>query len=310
MLSERAILRYNEVRGRTEIHRLSQGLTIGENDQGLLTIFGGEGGVTDGYTDLDDREENTLWDELCAVKPVIKQHLQNIINSNYVPAYHPFRYYLEHLPPWTPDKGDAIMGLSLTVNVKGDADEQILFYQYLKKWLVAMVASWVEPRVVNNVMLILIGVQGSYKTTWFAHLLPPQLRDYFYTKTDASILSKDDRLVLAQYGLMCWEELDSMLPKELNKLKGTMTMPSMCTLRALPQEPPAPGIVLRHGQQRAVPVGHDGDAPMAALRGGVDRAAAGEPARLRRHLCTGLHALPAGLPLLVRPDGDTTPDAA
>ena len=142
-------------------HRLSQGLTIGENDQGLLTIFGGDGSVTDGYTDLDDREENTLWDELCAVKPVIKQHLQNIINSNYVPAYHPFRYYLEHLPPWTPDKGDAIMGLSLTVNVKGDADEQILFYQYLKKWLVAMVASWVEPRVVNNVMLILIGVQGS-----------------------------------------------------------------------------------------------------------------------------------------------------
>ena len=142
MLSERVLLRYNEVRGRTEIHRLSQGLTIGENDQGLLTIFGGEGGVTDGYTDLDDREENTLWDELCAVKPVIKQHLQNIINSNYVPAYHPFRYYLEHLPPWTPDKGDAIMGLS-------------------------------------------------------------------------------------QYGLMCWEELDSMLPKELNKLKGTMTMPSI-----------------------------------------------------------------------------------
>ncbi|MBQ3768496.1 MAG: hypothetical protein II866_05810, partial [Prevotella sp.] len=194
MLDDRVLLRYNEVRGRTEIHRLSQGLTIGENDQGLLTIFGGEGGVTDGYTDLDDRVVNTLWTELCAEKPVIKQHLQNIIDSDYVPTYHPFRYYLEHLPPWTPEKGDAIMGLSLTVNVKGNADEQILFYQYLKKWLVAMVASWVEPRVVNNVMLVLIGVQGSYKTTWFAHLLPPQLREYFYTKTDSSILSKDDRL--------------------------------------------------------------------------------------------------------------------
>ena len=44
MLSERVLLRYNEVRGRTEIHRLSQGLSIGENDQGLLTIFGGEVG--------------------------------------------------------------------------------------------------------------------------------------------------------------------------------------------------------------------------------------------------------------------------
>ena len=225
MLSERVLLRYNEVRGRTEIHWLSQGLTIGEDEQGLLTIFGGDGGVTDGYQNLEDRTVNTLWTELCQEKPVIKQHLLNVIESDYVPTFHPFRYYLDHLPPWTPDKGDAIMGLSLTVNVRGDADEQILFYQYLKKWLVGMVASWVSPKVVNNVMLILIGEQGTYKTTWFANLLPPQLRDYFYTKTDSAMLSKDDRIVLAQYGLMCWEELDTMLPKELNKMKGTMTMP-------------------------------------------------------------------------------------
>ena len=43
MLSERVLLRYNEVRGRTEVHWLSQGLTIGEDEQGLLTIFGGDG---------------------------------------------------------------------------------------------------------------------------------------------------------------------------------------------------------------------------------------------------------------------------
>ena len=225
MLDNRVLLRYNEVRGRTEIHWLSQGLTIGEDEQGLLTIFGGEDGVTDGYQNLGDRDINTLWEQLYQEKPLIKQHLLNVIESDYVPAYHPFRYYLDHLPTWTPDKGDAIMGLSLTVNVRGNADEQILFYQYLKKWLVGMVASWVSPQVVNNVMLILIGEQGTYKTTWFANLLPPQLRDYFYTKTDSAMLSKDDRIVLAQYGLMCWEELDSMSPKELNKMKGTMTMP-------------------------------------------------------------------------------------
>lgn len=225
MLSERVLLRYNEVRGRTEIHWLSQGPVIGADEQGLLTIFGGDGDVTDGYQTLGDRDINTLWEKLYAEKPLIKEHLRSVIDSDYVPAYHPFRYYLDHLPPWTPDKGDAIMGLSLTVNVRGDADEQILFYQYLKKWLVGMVASWVSPKVVNNVMLILIGEQGTYKTTWFANLLPPQLRDYFYTKTDSAMLTKDDRIVLAQYGLMCWEELDTMLPKELNKMKGTMTMP-------------------------------------------------------------------------------------
>ena len=227
MLDARVSLRYNEVRGRTEIHYLSAGPVIKPDEQGLLTIFGGDGGVTDGYANLDDRDVNTLWTALCLEKPVIKQHLLNIIESDYVTAYHPFRYYLEHLPPWKEEQGDHIMGLSLTVNVKGGSDEQILFYQYLKKWLVAMVASWVSPKVVNNVMLVLIGEQGSYKTTWFANLLPPQLRDYFYTKTNSGLVSKDDLLTLAQYGLVCWEELDSMQQKELNKLKAAMTMPSI-----------------------------------------------------------------------------------
>ena len=227
MLDRRVLLRYNEVRGRTEVHWLSQGLVIGEDEQGLLTIFGGEGGVTDGYQNLTDRDVNTLWREMSQEKPVVKQHLQNVIESDYVPVYNPFRYYLEHLPPWTSEQGDNIMGLSLTVNVRGDGDEQLLFYEYLKKWLVAMVASWVEPRVVNNVMLVLIGEQGSYKTTWFANLLPPQLRDYFYTKTNSGLVSKDDLLVLSQYGLVCWEELDTMQQKELNKLKAAMTMPAI-----------------------------------------------------------------------------------
>ena len=227
MLDSRVSLRYNEVRGRTEIHYLSAGPVIRADEQGLLTIFGGDEGVTDGYQNLEDRDVNTLWTALCQEKPVIKQHLLNVIESDYVPRYQPFRYYLEHLPPWTPDQGDHIMGLSLTVNVKGDSDEQILFYEYLKKWLVAMVASWVSAKVVNNVMLVLIGEQGAYKTTWFANLLPPQLRDYFYTKTNSGLVSKDDLLTLAQYGLVCWEELDSMQPKELNKLKAAMTMPSI-----------------------------------------------------------------------------------
>ena len=252
MVSERVLLRYNEVRRRTEVHWLSEGPVIQEDEQGLLTIFGAEGTVTDGYRNLGDRDINTLWGELCKEKFVVKQHLQNIIDSDFVPHYHPFRHYLEHLPPWKQEDGDNILLLAMSVNVKapfkrekndacigsserevarpevkGDADEQILFYQYLKKWLVAMVASWVNPTVVNNVMLVLIGAQGSYKTTWFSHLLPPQLREYFYTKTNSGMVSKDDLLVLAQYGLVCWEELDSMLPKELNKLKAAMTMPSI-----------------------------------------------------------------------------------
>ena len=55
-------------------------------------------------------------------------------------------------------------------------------------------------------------------------VLPPELRQYFYTKTNASRLSKDDLLVLATYGLMLCEELDTMKPSELNQLKAAVTM--------------------------------------------------------------------------------------
>ena len=122
---------------------------------------------------------------------------------------------------------DYIRELAQTVRVKGGEQEQMLWYRYLKKWLVGMVASWLSDDVVNNVILVLIGEQGAYKTTWFNYLLPPPLKQYFYTKTNANRMSKDDILTLAQYALVCCEELDTMRPAELNQLKAAVTMPSI-----------------------------------------------------------------------------------
>ena len=124
-------------------------------------------------------------------------------------------------------ENDYIRELAQTVRVKGGDQEQILWHLYLKKWLVGMVASWLSDDVVNNVILVLIGEQGAYKTTWFNYLLPPPLKQYFYTKTNANRMSKDDILTLAQYALVCCEELDTMRPAELNQLKAAVTMPSI-----------------------------------------------------------------------------------
>ena len=180
-------------------------------------------GETNTWEPLSSVTVNSLWAELSRQKPVRKQDLQNVIESDYVAEYHPFRQYLERLPPWD-GRSDAILAMSMSVRVRGDTDEQLLFAEYLKKWLVWMVAAWVDPQVVNNVILVLIGAQGTYKTTWFSRLLPPELRQYFYTKTNATRMDKDDRLKLAQYGLVCCEELDTMRPAELNQLKAAVTM--------------------------------------------------------------------------------------
>ena len=183
-------------------------------------------GETTAWQPLTDQTENDIWMALSQTKRVDKKHISNVINSSFVGDFNPFVSYLEHLPPWN-GTDDHLLALSLTVQVKGGVDEQLRFAQYLKKWMVGMVAGWLNPQVVNNVILVLIGEQGSYKTTWFSYLLPPELEEYFRIKTNASRMTKDDLLSLTNYGLLCFEELDTMSTREQNELKSAVTMPSV-----------------------------------------------------------------------------------
>ena len=183
-------------------------------------------GETTAWQPLTDQTENDIWMAMSQSKRVDKKHISNVINSSFVGDYHPFRSYLEHLPPWNGEE-DHLLALAMTVQVKGGADEQLRFARYLKKWMVGMVAGWIDPKVVNNVILVLIGAQGSYKTTWFSYLLPPELEEYFRIKTNASRMTKDDLLSLTNYGLLCFEELDTMSTREQNELKSAVTMPSV-----------------------------------------------------------------------------------
>ena len=215
-LGDHVYLRHNVVTGRVECR-------IPESD--LFADWIADGLPTDQWLPISDRIVNTLWRGLSKTKEVKTVNIRQVMESDFSPDYHPFRYYLEHLPPW--DGQDYLMELAMSVSVKGEVTEQLLFAQYLKKWLVGMVAGWVDDRVVNNVILVLIGEQGSYKTTWFAHLLPPDLQTYFRIKTNSSRMTKDDLLVLSVYGLVCCEELDTMRPSELNQLKAAVTMPSV-----------------------------------------------------------------------------------
>ena len=208
-LTDRIYLRHNVITGRVE-YRLPSSYTF-------------EG--TDLWQPVSDRIVNSLWAELSKEKTTRVQDVYRVIESDFVPEFNPFESYLAHLPPWNGE--DHILAMSVSVSVKGDVEEQMRFYEYLKKWLVAMVAGWIDESVVNNVILVLIGAQGSYKTTWFNHILPPELRQYFYTKTNANRMGRDDLLTLAQYGLVCCEELDTMRPSELNQLKAAVTMPSI-----------------------------------------------------------------------------------
>ena len=92
-----------------------------------------------------------------------------------------------------------------------------------KKWFVAMVASWMHDDIVNHQVLVLIGKQGIFKTTWLERLIPPHLRAYTCKLANSSDLNKDERLRIAEFGLISLDEIDSMNNRELNQLKSVIT---------------------------------------------------------------------------------------
>ena len=234
-LDKHVVLRHNVITGRAECHVLADdpweeydGSTESAMRMLAKSLSPKPSPIRDGnsWQPLTDRIVNSVWTKMSRQKAVRVQDLFRVIESDFVPEYDPFRFYLDNLPPWN-GRDDYLLELSASVLVRGDVEEQLLFASYLKKWLVGMVAAWVDDTVVNNVILVLIGPQGSYKTTWFHYLLPPPLRQYFYTKTNANRMGRDDLLTLARYGLVCCEELDTMRPAELNQLKAAVTMPAI-----------------------------------------------------------------------------------
>ena len=174
------------------------------------------------WTDFTDYEFSKLWRRLQRIKPVNEKHLQREIGSDFTPDFHPFRDYLDHLPPWNGET-DHIAILAAGVTVAGGEKEQQSFCGCLKRWLVAMIAGWLSEDVINQTVLVFVGRQGIYKTTWFNSLLPPQLRRYFFTRPNVKKSDKDSYTAMTQYGLICCEELDSMTKGEMNSLKADIT---------------------------------------------------------------------------------------
>ena len=80
-----------------------------------------------------------------------------------------------------------------------------------------------DDEVVNQHVLVLIGKQGIYKTTWLERLLPPELRGYGTKLSNLHDLDKDDRLRLSESALINIDEIDALTERELNQMKSIIT---------------------------------------------------------------------------------------
>ena len=159
----------------------------------------------DGWAPMTDTVENSLW---CSMRRDGLEadlfHLRTLLLSDFAPRYHPLEEFLEKAGPWD-GVTDHIGNLAAMVHpADGDTDRFDLCF---RRWFVGMVTAALDPKVVNHVILVLIGRQGCFKTSFFQNLLPPVLRRYYASKTNSQRLTKDDLFTMTENLLVNFEEI-------------------------------------------------------------------------------------------------------
>ncbi len=188
------------------------------------------------FKTLDDRVLNTIWIDLqmeglkCSDKT-----LDKILRSEYTKSYHPLQSYFEALPEH--DGTDYIGMLADTIEITdlqaGDLKLTELWRTYLEKWLVASVATCIGKGI-NQTCLILVGGQGSGKTTWLNKLCPSGMEDFAVSgHINPSMTDNHTVNLLAEKWLVnIDDQLENIFFKDFNSLKAIITTPFVTNRKA------------------------------------------------------------------------------
>lgn len=157
---------------------------------------------------------------------ISSKEVMTVLKSDLIPKVHPLREYVHSLPLYRIDQPDWIDMVARQVRVSDGSEESDvahLWRECFKRWFVAMVASWLDDKVVNHTCLILVGRQGCFKSSFLESLIPPHLRNYSCKMSISSQLDKDDRLRLAEFGMINLDELDCLSAREMSTMKSLIT---------------------------------------------------------------------------------------
>lgn len=129
--------------------------------------------------------------------------VNRFIDSTRIEQYDPVNSWLDQLPNW--DGHDYIAELAARVPTS-----QPHWGNYLRYWLVGMVAQWRESdkQLTGNALTpLLIGRQGCGKTRFCKIILPPELRDYYNDKLNFKN-EFDLNIALTSFALINIDEFD------------------------------------------------------------------------------------------------------
>jgi len=170
------------------------------------------------YEPMTDYLENSIYRQLHKNNIYVSMaKLRSILQSDFCTRYDPFQEYFDNLPAWDVTT-DYIQQLAETVSTTDNE----LWYLCFKKWLVAVVASLLDSKVVNHTAIIFSGPQGIGKTTWMEKLCPPELLQYLFSGT-INPNNKDTLIHISECMLINMDELENMNRTEIGTLKEIIT---------------------------------------------------------------------------------------
>ena len=168
-----------------------------------------------GFQPLDQAARNTM--TIKALKAGVEswdKDLNRYIDSNLIPRYYPMEDFIRHLPAWN-GKHDYVGELARRVKT-----DNPFWEEDFHKWMLSMVAQWLgkNRQHGNAIVPLLIGPQGSGKTTFCSRLLPGYLHTYF---NDRISMKNDNDIFLAMsgYALINIDEFDAMSKSQQPILK-------------------------------------------------------------------------------------------
>ena len=184
-------------------------------------------GTNKEFRPIGKRELNTLCMEAHAEGiSCWDKDVSRYIYSTQIGEYHPFRLYMDELPPW--DGIDRLTPLARRVSALP------LWIKGFHTWMLGLAAQWTGKTGVhaNSVAPILISAeQGRMKSTFCKSLMPKVLQRYYMDNLKLTSEGQAERL-LSEMGLINLDEFDKYAEKKMPLLKNLMQMSSLHVCKA------------------------------------------------------------------------------
>jgi len=196
------------------------------------------------FNELDDQNYNTIsiLAEMNGFSKSMVEKLNRIIMSNYVKQVNEIKEYFDKIKPLAKSALINISNLYMPtvrdyfdcLELSNQLIDKDLIYNIFARWVVASVNSALGIKH-NDVMLILSGSQGLYKTSWLNNLVPDTLGKEKYLVTghiEPSLTNQNTANYLCEkFIINIDDQLEVIFGKEYNSMKAIISIDRVTSRR-------------------------------------------------------------------------------